>query len=172
MGRDRDIAHKRVRRLISIHSPRMGRDIPNSPPVFAVTDFNPLSPHGERRHGMCLRCMIPAISIHSPRMGRDGGGASPVNVYMHFNPLSPHGERRDALHGVRVGLAHISIHSPRMGRDLPPRTIRHMARISIHSPRMGRDGRADFEQPIMENFNPLSPHGERHSRLPSRRVPH
>ena len=34
--------------------------------------------------------------------------------------------------------------------------------ISIHSPRMGRDLKAYFDVEEFRNFNPLSPHGERH----------
>ena len=35
--------------------------------------------------------------------------------------------------------------------------------ISIHSPRMGRDGSAGDHHPPGHDFNPLSPHGERHA---------
>ena len=123
---------------ISIHSPRMGRDTARPLTPCYPTDFNPLSPHGERRCKAYGRQMPqkfqstlpawgetyrrgstwrrPSISIHSPRMGRDmrrengrGGGC-------HFNPLSPHGERRfvRTYEGI---FGKISIHSPRMGRD-------------------------------------------------------
>ena len=34
--------------------------------------------------------------------------------------------------------------------------------ISIHSPRMGRDAASSKVTPLPRNFNPLSPHGERH----------
>ena len=57
--------------LISIHSPRMGRD-----------------PDGE------VVYLYRQISIHSPRMGRDHQRLRLVVVHRHFNPLSPHGERR------------------------------------------------------------------------------
>ena len=40
---------------ISIHSPRMGRDgFPHSP-LALPGDFNPLSPHGERRESYVWR---------------------------------------------------------------------------------------------------------------------
>ncbi len=80
--------------VISIHSPRMGRDgaWPPAPPA---------------------RC----ISIHSPRMGRDPGSWSGRGWENDFNPLSPHGERHGTANMVCGA----------------------------------------------KNFNPLSPHGERHS---------
>ena len=34
--------------------------------------------------------------------------------------------------------------------------------ISIHSPRMGRDGQGGGDDRPGSDFNPLSPHGERH----------
>ena len=55
----------------------------------------------------------------------------------------------------------ISIHSPRMGRDNISVSALLSAVISIHSPRMGRDAQITSGRPKRENFNPLSPHGER-----------
>ncbi len=59
-----------VATLISIHSPRMGRDDLVVQVDLRPDDFNPLSPHGERRAGRIR-----------------------LSVEKHFNPLSPHGER-------------------------------------------------------------------------------
>ena len=59
---------------ISIHSPRMGRD---------VQDLRP-------RH------VLLQISIHSPRMGRDCATAGKPRRRCYFNPLSPHGERLES----------------------------------------------------------------------------
>ena len=80
MGRDRNRRQIRQEANISIHSPRMGRDMAAISPSAAASDFNPLSPHGERR-----------------RSGRHPGRR---NVY--FNPLSPHGERRQRGGGVSM----------------------------------------------------------------------
>ena len=77
---------------ISIHSPRMGRDFKEIATISGATNFNPLSPHGER-----------------PLDWWDCTTAA------HFNPLSPHGERLSM--GTRTAEQFISIHSPRMGRD-------------------------------------------------------
>ena len=60
-----------IRRVkISIHSPRMGRDGRQGPRTGRSRNFNPLSPHGERRKSW----------------SQQGAGED-------FNPLSPHGER-------------------------------------------------------------------------------
>ena len=84
---------RRYKLHISIHSPRMGRDMAamyrkpslsfqSTLPAWGETGngnqrerlatyFNPLSPHGERRFGNSLDLPATLISIHSPRMGRD-----------------------------------------------------------------------------------------------------
>ena len=48
MGRDLIWILGRLLAAISIHSPRMGRDVGRLQLSYAVPDFNPLSPHGER----------------------------------------------------------------------------------------------------------------------------
>ena len=104
--------------VISIHSPRMGRDVHLLSQRIQTGHFNPLSPHGER----------------PPPCGRCGRSLP------HFNPLSPHGERHKFSQEPQKDLM-ISIHSPRMGRDPCWRGRGRVHRISIHSPRMGRDRR-------------------------------
>ena len=99
-------------------------------------NFNPRSPHGERR--------LPL---------RSGKGLP------NFNPRSPHGERQ-IQQGTNEVLD-ISIHAPRTGSDpwWEEATVSKM--ISIHAPRTGSD--ADFRRDLWGNqhFNPRSPHGER-----------
>ena len=60
--------------VISIPSPRMGRDVTD-------IDFK----------------ILLQISIHSPRMGRDEAYNILGEVLKYFNPLSPHGERHGGL---------------------------------------------------------------------------
>ena len=83
----------------------------------APSDFNPRSPHGERR---CYNYSADAainISIHAPRTGSD--------------------DRRAAEHAACEA---ISIHAPRTGSDGgaagQPRSL---GRISIHAPRTESD---------------------------------
>ena len=56
----------------------------------------------------------------------------------------------------------ISIHSPRMGRDGAWESPCPYLLISIHSPRMGRDLIPARRFRGAGDFNPRSPHGERH----------
>ena len=127
---------------ISIHAPRTGSDIPpRFPSASSPRNFNPRSPHGERRTqtndngirrnlfqstlpargataGRLRAARLTVISIHAPRTGSDKGGAVESGFCPHFNPRSPHGERR----------------------RFSPRTKQH------------------------SHFNPRSPHGERRRR--------
>ena len=123
---------------ISIHAPRTGSDTSTGKRSTISLNFNPRSPHGERRylraHGGCARNFNPrsphgerqtwftpltftqSISIHAPRTGSDEDSASAFCSLWHFNPRSPHGERQDYLDG-RTEREGISIHAPRTGSD-------------------------------------------------------
>ena len=123
---------------ISIHAPRVGRDIPppssrgtiltfqSTRPVWGATRlrrqhgarrsyFNPRAPCGARPPQIDQSYLASSISIHAPRVGRDGLVG-----------------RLDDVHAI-------SIHAPRVGRDQPPRIRGSRPRISIHAPRVGRD---------------------------------
>ena len=145
---------------ISIHSPLTGRDLANLKSLIALCNFNPLSPHGERRRHLSRHlsltqfqstlpsrgetihkgeAIIPAhISIHSPLTGRDDVD----NVYRQLCQISIHSPltgRDKTGPGQHHGGA-ISIHSPLTGRDVAPEVISQIAlSISIHSPLTGRD---------------------------------
>ena len=125
------------RHEISIHAPRTGSDHNPRRSLSALRDFNPRSPHGERRT--------------APRICTSASN---------FNPRSPHGERLRRFR--RVLSLGISIHAPRTGSDidashssmrrfrfqstLPARGATFLPScglwgysISIHAPRTGSD---------------------------------
>ena len=175
-------AKRGTKRSISTHAPRTGSDqIPQTTlpavrqfqptlPARGATstsginsagsiDFNPRSPHGERRgqnpfqheanyfnprspHGERLPCGICGkqhmeISTHAPRTGSDARQRHCQAPASYFNPRSPHGERRDQY--ATTSYVDISTHVPRTGSD----TARNQRTAT------GAD------------FNPRSPHGER-----------
>ena len=107
--------------------------------ALGIINFNPLSPHGERRAPAGYRWPGLIISIHSPRMGRDnpldslfGGGGGFQST------LPAWGETLATCFFFYAW--EISIHSPRMGRDMFCTVLGLIpSSISIHSPRMGRD---------------------------------
>ena len=87
-----------LRRIISIHAPRVGRDVDKvrGYPIHAY--FNPRAPCGARPIDDGDSHRLRWISIHAPRVGRDAPGAVIVRV-----------------------ASNISIHAPRVGRDHVPR---------------------------------------------------
>ncbi len=130
--------HYRTDRPISIHSPRMGRDLRRRIQRNAQHHFNPLSPHGERQDVSEGGEMPKYISIHSPRMGRD----------------PPCWRKRP--------LWKISIHSPRMGRDQLHLQLRQsIAKFQSTLPAWGETTFPQMILTLIQHFNPLSPHGER-----------
>ena len=146
--------------------------------------FNPRSPHGERRTkhfynegGSRFQSTLPArgatilkasylsrctFQSTLPARGATTGVKSNPTGGTYFNPRSPHGER----HFWKMAMLtwHISIHAPRTGSDAPGFVFQKAGGlISIHAPRTGSDGGTGNELRDHRNFNPRSPHGERHS---------
>ena len=146
---------------ISIHAPRTGSDQGYRRAWRRVqANFNPRSPHGERRFStpegvapLEFQSTLPArgatpeklpalicaknFNPRSPH-GERRYSVAPASKRTHFNPRSPHGERRAGRSDRRPDRP-ISIHAPRTGSDTPPRP---RCRCCCH-------------------FNPRSPHGER-----------
>ena len=86
-----------------------------------------------------------------------------------FNPRSPHGERRSIATDLYANYG-ISIHAPRTGSDIAQNAdVIHLLTISIHAPRTGSDYVFPVPLAPVMNFNPRSPHGERHQ--PFRKQP-
>ena len=78
---------------ISIHAPRTGSDRLAFHTALLNTDFNPRSPHGERRGELSAYHARALISIHAPRTGSDKSRKEYYISPHDFNPRSPHGER-------------------------------------------------------------------------------
>ena len=84
--------------------------------IAAASDFNPRSPHGERRDfGNCYS-LYYAISTHAPRTGSDGYIMPRHRYGVKFQPTLP---ARGATYFARrkEGQNCISTHAPRTGSD-------------------------------------------------------
>ena len=146
--------------LISIHAPRTGSDRTKLCYNAGQTNFNPRSPHGERREaaaalrrGAEFQSTLPA---RGATLGARRHGRRPHN----FNPRSPHGERPPAVSR--------NTHPRKFQSTLPARGATRAssvaavaAGISTHAPRTGSDRRVLPCVPAVRHFNPRSPHGER-----------
>ena len=103
---------------ISIHAPRTGSDLSSTAFCLRRQDFNPRSPHGERRGQPAHAGEQHRISIHAPRTGSDDCFISPIKILFVFQSTLP---ARGAT--SRPALSRrsrkISIHAPRTGSDPP-----------------------------------------------------
>ena len=131
------------------------------------SNFNPRSPHGERRGTLAFIIGAAIFQPTLPARGATADGAEKATWLRNFNPRSPHGERRRGLFiGMRT--QDISTHAPRTGSDiLRGACLSRAFIISTHAPRTGSDSAAGCGFRRRMNFNPRSPHGER---LPMRLI--
>ena len=167
---------------ISIHAPRTGSDKPCLLAQHQKADFNPRSPHGERRdfcrksgRNQAFQSTLPArgatisdtflsarrpISIHAPRTGSDTQAIGSKLLQVHFNPRSPHGERR--YHStLRASPIYFNPRSPHGERQ--PHIFWRFAHFVFQStlPARGATRRVQRLPCRQRDFNPRSPHGER-----------
>ena len=169
---------------ISIHAPRTGSDACKFPATNCYGYFNPRSPHGERHNGSFYRFFCTDFNPRSPHGERQNGIANITGKIEFQSTLPARGATQIAAlavlthlfqstlpaRGATVGLSiavfssrYISIHAPRTGSD----GIRHPSAgegraISIHAPRTGSDQVSVADALDVMDFNPRSPHGERH----------
>ena len=151
--------------------------------VKPAFDFNPRSPHGERRAPKALPDAGAGISIHAPRTGSDRVMWRLSHCHSNFNPRSPHGERplRRASSARSRSFQSTLPARGATGGGHPERGVRHLFQstlpargatflcyyfirrkgISIHAPRTGSDAERETAVATGVDFNPRSPHGER-----------
>ena len=100
--------------------------------------FNPRSPHGERRGILSSPTDERRISIHAPRTGSDFRRSVKGFPPKYFNPRSQHGERpMGSPENKRK--RHFNPRSPHGERREDLSTFDIYSRISIHAPRTGSD---------------------------------
>ncbi len=106
------------------------------------------------------RAWMGEISIHAPRTGSDEGFLLVLDGFV----ISIHAPRTgsDTLRRMKSTSGLISIHAPRTGSDISVPANDGGIPISIHAPRTGSDSCSYRFPPSYFNFNPRSPHGERH----------
>ena len=139
MGRDPGLRRSFSGGVISIHSPRMGRDLAGAAFRHILGRFQSTLPAWGETRVLQSNAIAQKISIHSPRMGRDWRWRKPLKSPWRFQSTLPAwgetcGEHRAGQEGV-----YFNPLSPHGERQYLPEGAKHQERISIHSPRMGRD---------------------------------
>ena len=123
---------------ISIHAPRVGRDVLYTAQTLTSAQFQSTRPVWDATRS--ASCTVCASS--------------------NFNPRAPCGTRPSERRNGRAG-ADISIHAPRVGRDYIDREAAIEICISIHAPRVGRDCILSIRKTLLSYFNPRAPCGTR-----------
>ena len=145
---------------ISTHAPRTGSDNKVLKKSQKNANFNPRSPHGERRALTAERIRGVAISTHAPRTGSDSFWQYSISSSDIFQPTLP---ARGATSRSREPKKRFSFQP-----TLPARGATDQSRfkicflvISTHAPRTGSDSSHSGSSSQSADFNPRSPHGER-----------
>ena len=150
----------RVTSGISTHAPRTGSDTAHTTSISGLNDFNPRSPHGERRglngrmveaekfqptlpargatESACERLYLLQISTHAPRTGSDGIKFRFNLSHIDFNPRSPHGER-PRWTGLQLVCKIFQPTLPARGATYNIPILCTLIDISTHAPRTGSD---------------------------------
>ena len=146
--------------------------------------FNPRSPHGERLFINSRKSFASGFQSTLPARGATGMNQRLSLAEAFQSTLPARGATTQAV--MQASFLLISIHAPRTGSDpctaiiatfsasfqstLPARGATILVRqlpqlfpISIHAPRTGSDERPKTATKKGGNFNPRSPHGERHT---------
>ena len=169
---------------ISIHALLTESDSEKHPHRAASNDFNPRSPHGERRiSGTGMWWTAGDFNPRSPHGERPRCLLMWDYIYYYFNPRSPHGERQDPILPLRSRAGFQSTLSSRRATffmDIPhfpqifqstlssrratdPWFLRMKEEfISIHALLTESDRHIRcHKNTSLIDFNPRSPHGER-----------
>ena len=170
---------------ISIHAPRVGRDVNTSTTAVDGEIFQSTRPVWGATIIVPIDNVLGDISIHAPRVGRDSRSAREIRSLTLFQSTRPvWGATRMSLSssgifcafqstrpvwgatyndGVTADKEIISIHAPRVGRDSCLHIIARGKLISIHAPRVGRDQSERVRRGGRTHFNPRAPCGARRS---------
>ena len=142
-GATRMLDNQIARTFISTHAPRTGSDDGRRRTSAAAKDFNPRSPHGERRHTRTQTASPKTISTHAPRTGSDGIKHGKRFGQRAFQPTLPARGATPPIRGFVKALA-FQPTLPARGATRRQQLIYHRLCISTHAPRTGSDQNDDW----------------------------
>ena len=125
--------------IISTHAPRTGSDETINRNRELQGNFNPRSPHGERRRGNRFLKMWGNFNPRSPHGERRANLCYDEYRRKDFNPRSPHGERHRSCPRERLSCQDFNPRSPHGERQKYPMSTFRKVPISTHAPRTGSD---------------------------------
>ena len=144
-GATRMLDNQIARTFISTHAPRTGSDDGRRRTSAAAKDFNPRSPHGERRHTRTQTASPKTISTHAPRTGSDGIKHGKRFGQRAFQPTLPARGATPPIRGFVKALA-FQPTLPARGATRRQQLIYHRLCISTHAPRTGSDSQHGWKR--------------------------
>ena len=123
---------------ISIHTPRVGRDVSCSLVPMQVFLFQSTRPAWGATKVACEPRPAQLISIHTPRVGRDASSINMAAAALSFNPHAPRGARPIFV-PITVTATSFQSTRPAWGATRISFNFSPFLVISIHTPRVGRD---------------------------------
>ena len=148
--------HAQRRGAISIHAPRVGRDL--SLMLGEITEEISIhAPRVGRDRGYGRVTPSELISIHAPRVGRDHCVDDCCKLLIQFQSTRPVWGATICRHTAEHP-APISIHAPRVGRDNKPVVIRtHIQVFQSTRPVWGATGRCTARFTRTQRFQSTRP---------------
>ena len=127
-----------------------------SPCSWDTGNFNPRSPHGERRRRCTSHDVNRQFQPTLPARGATGRSAGTTSIRDDFNPRSRTGSDQYLTDKLRVPA--ISTHAPCTGSDEPPDEGAFLrSEISTHAPRTGSDASVSYTMSRLRKFQPTLP---------------
>ena len=156
--------------MISIHAPRTGSDDRRGHKHHRQRHFNPRSPHGERRRSLCRTGWSRTFQSTLPARGATPAGRQPGKEQKFQSTLPARGATR--RHGGDGEQVPFQSTLPARGATRSRRRNGAASRFQSTLPARGATTFLRGTQ-LCSNFNPRSPHGERHrdaTRTDERRI--
>ena len=145
---------------ISIHAPRVGRDIRVPLDGWRGRDFNPRAPCGARHCVAVQRIFANKFQSTRPVWGATTTFSTLPTKPKNFNPRAPCGARH-GITGEPFKICAFQSTRPVWGATVVMISGRAEIRISIHAPRVGRDALGVSRSLNSAHFNPRAPCGAR-----------
>ena len=144
---------------ISIHAPRTGSDDGSRRHFEKRGNFNPRSPHGERRADVKLTLKQCSFQSTLPARGATDRVELKDRAFLFQSTLPARGATLLEGNPGKQKLFQSTL--PARGATYLLTRMVVSPLISIHAPRTGSDTACWATAPSRSNFNPRSPHGER-----------
>ena len=147
-------------RWVSIHAPRVGRDVPEKLMWKTLLLFQSTRPVWGATAGGDGAADVIHVSIHAPRVGRDPNESVNGACVIGFNPRAPCGARPWST--CRAASWHLFQSTrPVWGATVLFLLLSNVVLVSIHAPRVGRDCIQRAPSDRNNGFNPRAPCGAR-----------